>query len=117
MAIGCIAEVTTTRPIREVSILSGVPSIADISRACGAGATDRRYTRRDDYRDESYYRSGTYGYQSYVDRDQYQYYYREGFERGYRDGYTDQSRFGTYSGGKWSILTTVLNGILNLRSF
>lgn len=82
-----------------------------------AGANDRRYARRDDYRDEPYYRSGTYGYQTYVDRDQYQYYYREGYERGYRDGYNSESRYGTYSGGKWSILGTILDGILNLRSF
>ena len=80
-----------------------------------AGSGDRRYSRRDDYRDDSYYRNGTYGYESYVDRDQYQHYFREGFERGYRDGYTDQARYGSYSGGKWSILTSVLNGILNLR--
>ncbi len=80
-----------------------------------SGANDRRYSRRDLYLDEPYYRAGTYGYQSYVDRDQYKYYYREGFERGYRDGYTDQTRYGTNTSGKWSILTTVLNGILNLR--
>jgi hypothetical protein len=82
-----------------------------------SGADDRRYARRSDYRDEQNYRSGTFGYQSYVDRDQYQYYYREGFERGYRDAYTAQPQFGTYSGGKWSILSNVLNSILNLRSF
>lgn len=33
------------------------------------------------------YRNGTYGYQHYVDAGQYRYYFREGFERGYRDGY------------------------------
>ena len=80
-----------------------------------AGTNDRRYSRRDYYFDEPYYRSGTYGYQAYVDREQYKYYYREGFERGYRDGYSDEAKYGTYSGGKWSILTTVLNEILNLR--
>ena len=80
-----------------------------------SGANDRRYSRRDFYFDEPNYRSGTYGYQMYVDRDQYKYYYREGFERGYRDGYTDEARYGSNTGGKWSILTTVLNGILNLR--
>jgi hypothetical protein len=45
------------------------------------------------------------------------YYFREGFERGYQDGYNSQSRYGTYSGGRWSILGTILNGILNLRSY
>jgi hypothetical protein len=80
-----------------------------------AGRSDRRDSRRSDYRDESLFRSGTYGYQSYVDRDQYQHYFREGFERGYRDGYTDQPTYGSNTGGKWSILGTVLNNILNLR--
>lgn len=80
-----------------------------------SGANDRRYSRRNYYLDEPYYRSGIYGYQSYVDRDQYKYYYREGFERGYRDGYTDQTRYGSYSGGKWSILASVAERILNLR--
>ena len=90
---------------------------AGYSQGYRAGANDRRYRRNDDYRDDSYYRSGTYGYQSYVDRSQYQYYFREGYERGYRDGYNSQSQYGYYSGGKWSILGTILNGILNLRSY
>ena len=82
-----------------------------------AGANDRRYGRVDNYRDESFYRSGNYGYQNYVDLNQYQYYYREGFERGYRDGYYSETRYGSYSGGKWSILGNILDGILNVRPF
>ena len=82
-----------------------------------AGANDRRYSRSDDYRDDSYYRSGNYGYQNYVDLDQYQHYYREGYERGYNDGYNSESQYGSNSGGKWSILGSILNGILNVRSF
>ena len=87
------------------------------SQGYRAGANDRRYRRRDDYRDDSYYRRGNYGYQSYVDLDQYQHYYREGYQRGYNDGYYSQSQYGTYSSGKWSILSSILNGILNLRSY
>jgi hypothetical protein len=82
-----------------------------------AGSNDRRYGRGDNYRDDSNYRTGNYGYQSYVDLDQYQHYYREGFERGYRDGYSSEAQYGSNSGGKWSILGTILDGILNLRSF
>lgn len=81
-----------------------------------SGSNDRRYDRGDNYRDDSYYRSGNYGYQNYVDLSQYQHYYREGYERGYTDGYNTQSQYGSYSGGKWSILGSILNGILNLRS-
>ena len=80
-----------------------------------AGRGDRRDSRRSDYRDESLYRAGTYGYQNYVDRDQYQHYFREGFERGYRDGFANQPTYGSNTGGKWSILGTVLNNILILR--
>ena len=82
-----------------------------------AGANDRRYSRMDNYRDEVLYRSGNYGYQNYVDLDQYQYYFREGFERGYSDGYDSETTYGTNSGGKWSILGNILDRILNARSF
>ena len=81
------------------------------------GANSRRYRRDSYYNNNSYYGSGTYGYPGYVDRNQYQYYFREGFERGYRDGYNSQSQYGYYSGGKWNILANILGGILNMRSF
>ena len=81
------------------------------------GANSRRYGRNGYYNNNTYYGSGTYGYPGYVDRNQYQYYFREGFERGYRDGYNSQSQYGYYSGGKWNILANILSGILNTRSF
>ena len=34
----------------------------------------------------------------YVDRDDYNYYFREGFRRGYEDGYNGRYQYGTYSG-------------------
>lgn len=82
-----------------------------------AGRTEARYRRNDDYRDDRYYRSGTYGYQTYVDRDQYQYYFREGYERGYYDGYNNESRYGYRSGGTWNILGSILGSILNIRQY
>lgn len=83
-----------------------------------AGKSDARYNRDDDYNDDRYYRSGTYGYQTYVDRDEYQYYFREGYERGYRDGYNNESNYGyRNSGGTWNILGSILSGILNVRAF
>ena len=82
-----------------------------------AGANDRRYSRGGNYHDDSYYRSGKYGYQSYVDLSQYQHYYREGYQRGYGDGYNSQTQYGNYSGGKWSMIGSILDGILNARSF
>ena len=82
-----------------------------------AGVNDRRNRRQDNYRDEPFYRSGNYGYQNYVDLDQYQYYFREGFQRGYSDGYDSESQYGSYSGGKWSMVGSIVDRILNARSF
>jgi hypothetical protein len=81
------------------------------------GANDRRYRRGGSYGSTSGYRNGTYGYQSYVDRGQYQYYFRQGFQRGYQDGYNSQSRYGYNSGGTYNILGTILNNILNVRQY
>jgi len=51
-----------------------------------------------------------------VDRDDYNYYFREGFRRGYEDGFDSRSQYGRYSNGTYSILGAVLSGILNLES-
>jgi hypothetical protein len=75
---------------------------------------DRRYGRGGNYYGSSIYNSGTYGYQSYVDRNQYQYYFQQGFQRGYEDGYNNQSRYGYRSGNSFNILGTILNGILQI---
>jgi hypothetical protein len=52
----------------------------------------------------------------YVDRDDYNYYFREGFSRGYEDGYDSRYQYGRYSNGTSSILGAVLSSILNLQS-
>ena len=78
------------------------------------GQSDARYGRNDSYYGNNIYRSGTYGYQSYVDRNQYQYYFQQGFQRGYEDGFNNQYRYGQRSGNGINILGSILNGILNL---
>ncbi len=78
------------------------------------GQMDRRNGRGYDYYDESLYRNGTYGYQSYAARNQYQHYFQQGFQRGYEDGYRNSYRYGTRSGSTASILSGVLNTILNI---
>jgi len=78
------------------------------------GQVARQYGRTYDFRNESIYRSGTYGYQSYVDRSQYQYYFQQGFERGFEDGYYSRNRYGTRVGNTANILGNVLNTILNI---
>jgi hypothetical protein len=79
------------------------------------GILDRRYGRNSGYYGSTIYRSGTYGYRTYVDRSQYQYYFQQGFQRGYQDGFYSQRQYGYYSGGKWSILGSVLGAILDIR--
>jgi flagellar biosynthesis/type III secretory pathway protein FliH len=80
------------------------------------GQLDRRYSRGGNYYNHNLYRSGTYGYQSYVDRSQYQYYFQQGFQRGYQDGYNSQLRYGYRSGNSFNILGGILNTILNLAT-
>jgi hypothetical protein len=81
------------------------------------GMLDRRYGRGGSYYGSSIYRSGTFGYQTYVDRSQYQYYFQQGFQRGYEDGYYSRNQYGTYSGGRASILGSILGAILNIQPY
>ena len=78
------------------------------------GQVDARYGRNGSYYGNNVYRSGNYGYQSYVDRNQYQYYFQQGFQRGYEDGFNNQYRYGYRSNNGLNILGNILNGILNL---
>jgi len=78
------------------------------------GQLDARYGRGSDYYGNNMYRTGTYGYQSYVARDQYQYYFQQGFQRGYEDGFNNQYRYGYRTNSGLNILGNILNGILNM---
>ena len=78
------------------------------------GQLDARSRRNSDYYGNNMYRTGTYGYQSYVARDQYQYYFQQGFQRGYEDGFNNQYRYGSRSNTGLNILGNILNGILNI---
>jgi hypothetical protein len=83
-----------------------------------AGQADRADGWRGSYQDSYAYQDSTYGYNGYyVDVNEYQYYFREGFRRGYEDGYYSRSQYGRYSNGVYSILGTILGQILNLQSF
>jgi hypothetical protein len=67
--------------------------------------------------DEAYaYQDASYGYDGYyVDLNEYQYYFREGFRHGYEDGYYRRSQYGRYSNGSYSILGAILERILGLQ--
>ncbi len=80
-----------------------------------AGMRDRRFGRYDPYRD-SMYTTGTYGYNSYVARNQYQYYFQQGFQRGYEDGFYARTQYGYRTGSTYNILGGVLNTILNIAN-
>ena len=69
-----------------------------------AGRADRMDGWRPDYRNSFAYQDGNYGYRGYyVDRREYNHYFREGFRRGYEDGYYRQSRYGRYDNGNYSL--------------
>ncbi|HEY2163895.1 MAG TPA: hypothetical protein VGH04_07895 [Gemmatimonadaceae bacterium] len=84
-------------------------------RGYQAGAADRQDHWRFDYQNSPVYREATLGYSgSYVDLGDYSYYFRQGFSRGYQDGYYSRLQYGSGSNGAASILANVVAGILHL---
>jgi hypothetical protein len=82
-----------------------------------AGRADRLDGWRPDYRASYAYRDGDYGYYGYyVGASEYRYYFREGFRRGYEDGYGRHYRYGRNVDGNYLILQAVLSTILNLQN-
>ena len=82
-----------------------------------AGRADRADGWPSDYRKAYAYEDANYGYYgSYVPQSDYNYYFREGFRRGYEDGYASRSQYGTLVNGTPSILATILAGILGLTT-
>lgn len=82
-----------------------------------AGEADRLDHWHSDYASSPAYLDATYGYGgSYVDQADYSYYFRQGFQRGYTDGFSHKLQYGTASNGTYSILANVLGGILQLTT-
>ena len=82
-----------------------------------AGQADRQDRWNANYRDSYAYQDANYGYGGYyVSQADYNYYFREGFRRGYEDGYNTRSQYGSQSNGSYSVLGTILSQILNLQS-
>jgi hypothetical protein len=81
------------------------------------GQADRQDGLPADYRNSFAYQDANYGYSgNYVDQADYNYYFRQGFQRGYSDGYYSRSQYGTALTGSPSILATLLSSILGLTS-
>jgi hypothetical protein len=82
-----------------------------------AGQADQQDRWRSNYNDSYAYQDANYGYTGYyVDQDQYNYYFREGFRRGYEDGYGSRYQYGRYSNGSYSVLDGILGQILGFQS-
>ncbi len=82
-----------------------------------AGQADQQDRFTSGYQNSYAYQDANYGYNGYAnDQDTYNYYFRQGFTKGYDDGYNSRSQFGTVASGKYSILGNVLNAILNLQN-
>ena len=78
-----------------------------------AGMADRNDRWRSDYERSDAYRDAYYGYNGYyVSQDDYNYYFREGFRRGYEDGYNKRYQYGRFANGKYTILDSVLAAII-----
>ncbi|MDB4875514.1 MAG: hypothetical protein JWM41_1960 [Gemmatimonadetes bacterium] len=82
-----------------------------------AGQADRQDRWPANFQNSPAYRNADYGYNgNYVDRSDYNYYFRQGFQRGYQDGYNSRSQYGSYSNGNGSILGNILSTILGLQT-
>jgi len=80
-----------------------------------AGIADRDDRWNYSYRDSFAYQDANYGYNGqYVNQSEYNYYFRQGFQRGYEDSYYGRNQYGAYQNGRASILGNVLSAILNL---
>ena len=82
-----------------------------------AGQADQQDRWNANYQSSYAYQDANYGYSGYyVSQADYSHYFREGFRRGYEDGYNTRSQYGTQANGSYSMLGTILSQILNLQS-
>ena len=80
-----------------------------------AGRADRQDGWGYDYSNSFGYQDAALGYDSYyVGYEDYNHYFREGFRRGYEDGYYGRNQYGSYSNGKYTILGAIVGTILDL---
>jgi hypothetical protein len=81
------------------------------------GLADRRDRSPANYQRAFAYQNANDGYTgNYVAESDYNYYFRQGFQRGYDDAYGNRSQYGTVSNGNPSMLSNILSGILGLTT-
>lgn len=82
-----------------------------------AGQADRQDHWASNYQGSYAYQDANYGYGGfYVDQSDYNAYFREGFRRGYEDGYNSRSAYGQYANGQGSVLARILSAIISFES-
>jgi len=82
-----------------------------------AGRADRQDRWMNGFEDSYAYQDANYGYSGYyVDQEAYNFYFREGFRRGYEDGFNSRYQYGRYANGRYNILGAILSQILNFES-
>jgi hypothetical protein len=86
-----------------------------------AGRADREDRWRYDYRSAFAYKDANFGYDGrYIAQDEYNHYFREGFQRGYDDGYYNRNKYGRKKddGGindEWLIAGAVVAAIIGYQ--
>jgi len=85
-----------------------------------AGRADREDRWRYDYRSAFAYQDANYGYDGrYIAQDEYNHYFREGFQRGYEDGYYGRQKYGRKSDSgindEWLIAGAVVAAIIGYQ--
>lgn len=81
-----------------------------------AGRADRNDGWQPDYRDSVAWRDAGFGYGGrYVSNADYAYYFRQGFQRGYDDGYFSRMQYGRYVDNDVVIAQAVIATILGLQ--
>ena len=78
------------------------------TKAIRAGRADREDRWRYDYRSAFAYQDANYGYDGrYIAQDEYNHYFREGFQRGYDDGYYARNKYGRKNDGDGNVIEGV----------
>ena len=83
-----------------------------------AGLADRQDHWASGYQDSYAYQDANYGYSGYyIDQEDYNFYFREGFTRGYEDGYNSRHQYGSYSNGQYVMRGSTVTVILDFDRF